>query len=182
MRMRAAAIAFCLLAGVAGAGEMPRRFLKFDVADLGAAGYVWQWREAYALTSTRLVTVTFTMDRYRFGTSLADTYWAQDEWGADAVLPLELGYTLWSHPVKVVGPTYLWFPDVYAEASLCPWTVSRDSTLSGRVSVCADVDYAGIGLRAYVGLAANQHPVGDWYVVTPCVGLQLRLLTFGVGF
>jgi hypothetical protein len=105
-------------------------------------------------------------------------------------LPLHVGYTFFSRPKKTQF-FYGAVPDMYAEVSGSPWSPNSRSDMLGfrfepalRVALCCDVDYGGVGARFETGWADIHR---DYAGPTSRVsfiyaGLQMRLLTFGIGF
>ena len=188
-------IAACLLAaapalggGLFGGppepGQMPSRFVRFDGLDEGML--LWN---GLPLLSARMAGVTVILNRVRFGAALVDGYGEFDDWSGDMMLPLHVGYTLSSSPKK----TWLCYgvaPDVYAEASGSLWDsdpqvgdISFRFEPALRVALCCDVDYYGLGVRFEGGWADIYRDFGQ----TPRIsfvyaGLQLRFVTFGIGF
>ncbi len=100
-------------------------------------------------------------------------------------LPLHVGYTLYSAPKR----TCLFWSnaaDVYLEAS-----GSLLASPGFRVALCMDDEYYGLGTRLELGWATihasgNVDPPGPWQDNTRLsffyAGIQLRFVTFGIGF
>jgi hypothetical protein len=201
--VRVVLFAACLLAAAPGSaaglfggppepGQMPSRFVRFDGMDHG----LWLWTGwpqragGWPQWSIRLAKVTIILDRVRFGAALGDGYGPFDDWSGDMMLPLHVGYTLLSRPKRT------WFfygavPDIYAEVSGSLWDSDPQSSSilsfrfdpALRVAFCCDVDYYGLGIRLEGGWADIRRHLGP----TPRIsflyaGLQLRVLTFGIGF
>lgn len=162
-----------LFGGPPEPGMMPSRFIKVEALDMGL---LFPSNEIPGL-SARLAKLTYESGRFRGGLSLADGYGAIDEWNSDMMLPVHIGFTVWSSPKQ----TWLVFgeaPDVYVEASGSPWGPAL------RVALCCDVDYYGLGARLEGGVLnlnlQPQPPYGRTWMVY--AGLQFRILTFSIGF
>jgi hypothetical protein len=118
---------FLACAGAAGAGpydngspgqydelpEIPKRFVRFDAVDLGFFGLRGGWGAFY----TTAANATCVLGKPRFGVALADVY-NEPDYGLTiaAILPLRLGYSLWSNPKRTLF-CYAAVPDLYVEAS-----------------------------------------------------------------
>lgn len=140
----------------------------------------------------RLARVTVVLNRVRIGTAFVDGYGEFDGWSGNTVLPLRVGYTLLSRPVKTQF-IYGAVPDVYVELSGSPWGPDSVTGALGfrygpslRAALCCDVDYGGVGARFETGWVDIYR---DDLFLGPITrksflyaGLQLRLVTFGIGF
>jgi hypothetical protein len=103
-------------------------------------------------------------------------------------LPVRVGFTIWSNP-KATWLVWGHVPQVYAEVSgtlweTGPWSPSLRA-LGVRASLCCDVDYFGVGARAEAGVFSL--PIEEYWrfgnrVTALYFGIQLRALTFGIGF
>ena len=175
-------------------GQVPTRFVRVDGFDMG----VWTTRDVFvgpAGVWGKMASITVVLNRMRFGVSYAYIFSALDWWGGDMALPLHVGYTLYSAPKK----TCLFWSnaaDVYLEAS-----GSLLASLSGevfgslgpglRVALYMDDEYYGLGTRLELGWATihasgNVDPPGPWQGNARLsffyAGIQLRFVTFGIGF
>ena len=170
-----------------GKRELPSRFLKVDMLDLGMLQPVGDW-SAFA---AHVATFTCVLDKARFGIGAVDTYTSPDFWNLTVILPVHVGATLWSNP-KATWPVWGAVPDVYVIVSgslwqngqsgtWAPWPPSFRLAPSVGVALCCDVDYYGLGARLDVGaykVAWDKNQVGD----KAYVEFLLRGLTFGIGF
>ena len=179
----------CTASGLFGgpheAGKLPSRFVRFDGLDDGPC-----FVNGPPLLMGRLAGVTVILNRVRFGAALLDGYEEFDGWSGNMVLPLHVGYTFFSRPEKTKF-LYGVVPDVYAEVSGSPWGPYIRSDVLGfrfepalRVALCCDADYGGVGARFETGWADIHR---DFAGPTSRIsflyaGLQVRLLTFGIGF
>ncbi len=178
----APAVGAGLFGGPPEPGQMPSRFVRFDGLDDGPC--FWN---GPPLLLGRLAGVTVILNRVRFGAALLDGYAEFDGWQCDMTLPLHVGYTFFSRPKKTQF-FYGVVPDIYAEVSGSPWGSQSGILDFGfepalRVALCCDVDYYGLGIRLEGGWADIRRHLGP----TPRIsllyaGLQLRVLTFGIGF
>ncbi len=189
-------IAVCLLAAVPALGtglfggppepgKMPSRFIRFDGLDDGPC-----FVNGPPLLMGTLAGVTVMLNRVRFGAALLDGYAEFDGWSGNMVLPLHVGYTFFSRPEKTKF-FYGAVPDVYAEVSGSPCGPDSLTGVLGlrygpalKVALCCDVDYGGVGARFETGWADIHR---DYAGPTSRVsflyaGLQVRILTFGIGF
>ncbi len=196
--VRVVLLAVCLLAaapalgaGLFGGppepGQMPSRFVRFDGVNAGYALFA----HGIPPASIRVGRATCVLGRFRAGVALMETWWSLDEWTSDVLLPVHVGYTIWSRPRRT------WFfygslPEVYAEVSGSLWNTSARSDQSFRyepsvrASVCCEADLYGVGARLETGVlntdTETQYswvPSRRWF---PYVGFHVRLLTFGIGF
>jgi len=185
-------IAACLLAATTCAasglfggppepGQMPSRFVRFDGYDAGMV--LWcALPKRYGVDYQfwfRLAKVTVILDRVRFGAAIHDTYAELEGWSGDMMLPLHVGYTFFSRPEKTQF-FYGVVPDIYAEVS-----GSFVFAPAIRAAVCCDVDYGGVGARFEMGWADIKRRYDATRTSRTSflyAGLQLRILTFGIGF
>lgn len=183
----------CTAAGLFGGptepGQIPSRFVRVEVLDVGAVPWSRFTGKDGGLApalSGRLAKVTVVLARFRIGAAFAEWYTTFDDWGGDMRFPLHVGYTLYSAPRRT---WLLWsaVPEVYFEASGS--LLTEGSSLACRLgpgvraALCCDADYYGLGVRFEAGWVDIHRDLA----LTPRVsflyaGLQLRFLTFGIGF
>jgi hypothetical protein len=196
MKSRLLLLAACLLAapvqaqglfgGQAEEGQIPSRFVEVDGLAVGMS--LSPTAPTPPIFATRLASVTCVLNRFRFGLSYAESYNSFDEWSAYMSLPVRVGFTIWSNP-KATWLVWGHVPAVYAEVSGAlweagPWSPSLRAS-SVRASLCCDVDYFGVGARAEAGvfsLPIEEHWRFGNRVTALYFGIQLRALTFGIGF
>ena len=190
------AIGLCLLAGsvqalgLFGEGaeseEIPSRFVQVEGA---AVGMLFSPTAPTPPVFTyRLAGVTCVLNRLRVGLSYAESYTAISDWSAYMFLPVRVGFTIWSNP-KATWLVWSHVPEVYAELGgtlwdTGPWSPSLRAS-SIRASLCCDVEYFGVGARAEAGVFS--FPIEEqWHrgsrITALYFGVQLRALTFGIGF
>jgi hypothetical protein len=153
---------------------VPHRFIRFDVADVGMVAF----RGPYYGSGQGgvFLKATCQWNRFRFGAAGAE-FWGDIADGPagpvpiSMVLPVYVGYDLWYIPRRT-GDFYGAVPDVYVEAG-----VNLVPPIIVKAALSCDVDYYGVGLRAEAGGYVNPS-----YENTLYVALELRLLTFGIGF
>jgi hypothetical protein len=180
----APAMASGLLGGPPEPGQMPSRFVRFE----GLADGPCFWNGP-PLLFARLAGVTVMLNRVRVGAALVDAYAEFDGWSGNMVLPLHVGYTFFSRPEKTKF-FYGAVPDVYAEVSGSPWGPGSVTGVLGfrygpalKVALCCEVDYGGVGARFETGWADIYRDSGSTSRMSFIyAGLQMRLLTFGIGF
>jgi hypothetical protein len=194
MRSRPLLLAACLLtavpapgAGLFGGptepGQVPSRFIKVDVLDVGEFVPFSDW----PALSAHLASVTCVLNRVRFGVAAVDMYAAIDFWSCKAILPVHVGYTIWSNP-KRTSPVWSSVPDLHFDVTGILMETTRrgyPETIrllpTAQAALCCDVSYCGVGASLQVG---------GW--TGPALGyetsraffaeLRLRALTFGIGF
>jgi hypothetical protein len=181
-------LAVCLLAGslpaqslfgdAAEAGQIPSRFIWFDVYDAGLLGSFSG--KGYPGLSIGMVKATCELGRFRGGFSYATVYSNYHDWTIIIGPSVHVGYTFWSSPRKT------WFfwgnvPKVYAELSAGLSGENWVLAPSVRAAVCCDVDYYGLGAGLKLGVLSAQKYRGG-HVNAAYVDLQVRLVTFGIGF
>jgi hypothetical protein len=167
-------LAVLACAGAAGAGEMPKRFIRLDLADAGPLAK----SNGNGRLSLRLVSLGCELTRVRFGVAFADG-WGQnlydDEGQYGMMLPVHIGYGIWSQAKKTAF-CYGMVPDVYAQVDF-----SAIYTPVFKGALCCDLDYYGVGARAMVGgcvfLGSDNFPMSFLFA-----GIQVRLLTASIGF
>ena len=172
-------VAACLLAAVPapGAGRKPTRFVRVEAIAIGWMGLT----DSPAIWG-RLLGGTCIIDRYRFGLTYNEDFGMYDIWDGGMTLPIQIGYTLWSHPVRTWF-LYNFVPDLYAQASVGLLDNSFRYGPGARLSLCCDADFCGLGARIEAGWftvhcgEGQQVRESDFYV-----GAQVRLLTLGIGF
>jgi hypothetical protein len=197
MRSRLLLLAACLLtavpapgAGLFGGptepGQVPSRFIKVDVLDVGVFVPFSDW----PAMSAHVASVTCVLNRVRFGVTAADYYAAIDFWGSCVVLPVHVGYTIVSNP-KAIWLLWGAVPDVHVDAigslwrnrDTDKWPPSLQYCPTLELALCCDVDYYGLGAGLRVG-AYKSAAIGysAYHEASLFAELRLRVLTFGVGF
>ncbi len=183
----------CLLAGSLPAqglfggppepGQMPTRFLRFDIVT-----------DYTILTSlpTRLVSMdrfadaTYQTGRFLGGLSLAE-YWVegvQRDWYYFALLPVHVGFVLWSNPKRTVF-FYGQVPNIYVQVtgSLPSYGYVSEfhwASPTVRAALCCDLDYYGVGIGLEAGWF-NLHPA-EANDPGAYAAVKVRLGAFGIGF
>lgn len=153
---------------------MPTRFVRFDAADVGYAAFTDP--NTPMGFGGQFVKATFQWNRLRFGAAFAEGWVVTSDFEPGPLMgaPVYVGYDLW-HNRKRTWFFYGAVPDVYAEVGM-----SFVYTTLFKAALCCDVDYYGVGVKAeagrYVFLDENSD-ASTWFAC-----LQLRLLTFGIGF
>ena len=176
----APAVAEGLFGGPPEPGQMPSRFIRFDAID---AGFLSATTPMPGLAALDVADITCVLGRARLGIALADFMGADaiDDWWGGTLLPVHIGYTLWTTPKKTAF-FYGVVPDVHTEATGGWFGLHSANTLYLRAAVCCDVDYYGFGGRLEAGaFLPGSYTTPDWSVAV-YAGLRIRLLTFGIGF
>jgi hypothetical protein len=195
MKYRLSLFAVCLMvAATLGAevpqpgqrkAQVPRRFIKVDVLDVGEFIPLGDW----SAMSAHIASVTCVIDRVRFGVTAADLYSAVDYWDGSVVLPVHVGYNILTNP-EATWLVWGAVPDLHVDAigtlwenrRAGAWPVSLQYSPTIEVALCCDVDYYGLGAGLQVG-AYKSAAIGSEASNTGLFAeLRLRLLTFGVGF
>ncbi len=188
-RARIVLVVLSLLAAAYGTENqprVPRRFVKVDLLDVGEFVPFGDW----PAMSAHVATVTYVMDRARFGVTAADYYVSIDFWDGCVLLPVHVGYDIVSNP-KATWKLWGAVPDVHVDAIASLWE-NRDTdewppsfkySPTLEFAVCCDVDYYGLGAGLRAGLYKSVNAIG--YSAGGSSGvfaeLRLRLLTFGIG-
>lgn len=177
----APALAEGLFGGPPEPGKIPSRFVRVEGVD---AGLLFT-QSGDGLQRLRLADVTCILGRVRFGAGFAEIVGnslGADEPFAGMLLPLHIGYTLWSRPART-GFLYGVVPDVYLEAGGGWFALHTPfDGPAARLAICCDVDYYGFGVGLDAG-ALTSPPRYSYssreYALYAC--LRLRVLTFGIG-
>lgn len=187
-RLVLVALGVCMLAGPASAGgflggpprpgERPSRFVRLEGL---AVGGLFETRDAKGAYSGRLGTVTCVLGRGRVGLSCLDGVGrpkSMDE--GDPVIemvgPMHVGFNLLSarKPAWRIGGMV---PEVYAEAVVGFWNdpeAQYRHVPNTRLALCCGAANHGIGARAELGYLFGYDAL--------YAGLQVRVLTFDIGF
>lgn len=194
-------IAACLLAaapalgaGMFGGppepGKMPSRFVRFDGVDMGPWMTPIDVPVGLPPVLFEVARVTVVLNHVRLGASFVKEF-SGDFWSGNMVFPLRVGYTLFSAPRKTC---LFWsdLADVYLEATGSLLASGSGSLFGGlkpgfTLALCGEAEYYGLGARLEVGWADIHADidVGPWKMSRVSffyVGLQLRFVTFGIGF
>ena len=182
----APAVATGLFGGPPEPGKMPSRFIRFELASIGPGpGYIM----------IRALKASCVLGQFRFGLAALDNaglteedlWWITATPFDDMLVPVHVGYTLWSRPVRSPLPasvrTYGVVPDVYVEASGSLLSSDARFRPTARAALCCEIDYSGVGAGAEAGFMTEprgQYPSGR--LGSFFVALRLRLLAFSVGF
>ncbi len=170
----APATAAVLFGGPPGRGEIPTRFVRFELAAIGPAGC--------GLPAIRFAKLDCMLGSFRFGASVMDDYSWTDMWYAEMMVPVHVGFTLLSNPKKTFL-CYSMVPDLYVEVSGSPFNALWRLQPAVRAALCADVDYYSLGAGAELGfMSIPRRWTPERRVTGPYFGLRLRVLTFGIGF
>jgi hypothetical protein len=164
--------------------QIPRRFIKVDVLDVGEFVPFGDWEAL----SAHLATVTCIIDRVRFGVTAADMYTSIDFWDGTVLLPVHVGYNIVSNP-KATWLLWGAVPDVHVDAigslwknrDTDKWPPSLQYCPTLELAVCCDVDYYGLGAGLRAG-AYKSRAIGYGQAKGFFAELRLRVLTFGIGF
>ena len=196
MKLRLFLLAACLLAasvqaqglfgGQAEEGQIPSRFV--EVEGVAAGMFFCPITPTPPIFPSRVASVTCLLNRFRFGLSYAESYGSLYEWSALMMFPIRVGFTIWSNP-KATWLVWGHVPAIYAEVSgtlweAGPWSPSLRYP-NARASLCCDVDYYGVGMRAEGGVFSfplSEHWRFGNRITALYFGIQLRALTFGIGF
>jgi len=166
------------------------RFIKVSLLDFGLYGGTIDQPIGLAM-SLRAANVTCVLNRFRFGVAFCDGYASPDWWAAGMLLPIHVGFTLWSN-LRPVGPVWAALPDAYVEASAGLWGVDAEGllfgavepygfALQGRLALCCDVDFLGVGARIEAGGLSLIWNPGERF--NSVYGIfQLRLPAFNIAF
>jgi hypothetical protein len=161
--------------------EASSGFIKVDVA---SGGLFCTTREVDFPpgANVRFGKVTYSSGRLRFGLAVFDAYSTYLKNGGVMVLPVHAGFTIWSNP-RPFWTLYGQLPDIYMEVSGSCWPLFGGFAPMARAAICCDVDYCGVGARVETGVLANwRYPDYPEKHYSVFIGLQLRVLTFGIGF
>jgi len=191
---RALLLAVCLLVGSLQAqglfgdppelGQMPSRFIRFEALSLGVQGAAATERRVdhfvWLAGGSRLADATLLWHRLRVGIAALDA-WGPGYGQGTALVPVHIGFTILSRPRRL-WRVYSMAQDAYVEATGSLWRRPLAYEPSVRVAMGCAWDFFGVGLRLEAGWGAYGDNTIQRNESVVYAGLQVRLLTFGIGF
>ena len=159
------------------AAGTPHRFLAVEGAS--ACGAFSPGHDPF-FARVSFADLTCVLGRARLGVALGDYEGRWWTWDAGTLLPVRVGYTIWSQP-RQTARWYAAVPDVYVQASVgwLGWW-HAPAGLKAKLSLCCDVDYYGLGIGAELGAYSLHTKEGAHRGVS--VGLRARGLAFRLGW
>lgn len=157
-----------------GGGDATCKLIHCELVSVGRG---WSGKDEPGISRSdwltfRCLKVTGVQDRIHFGVALLDLRGSVPgdpfpfDDGAQMLLPIYAGFTLWSRPRALPGlgvsmdrprGCYGALPDLYLEVACSPWWGSSGSgRFPARASLCLDATYL-IGLRAESGYLLEEN-------------------------